>query len=244
MNEPLVPDVASVDALRPPAIDGPSQKTGGIASPLRIIASFIGLSQALAVTGAAATDGTARLVLTIFAVTFPLIVLMVFVWLLVRHPANLYAPTEYTIDTSVEVFAAALDRRQRAFEVVLADAVPDALLSAGGATQPLQARMPLASALDEALSERGVTILVDEFIPERPARIPVTERTTVQDLLDQAYFSLEPTVDAFTYGRSWVLAREDGERMVDLISGRSGADARLLSEVGIAAGDVLRAVRV
>lgn len=217
---------------------------GPIASPLRVIAKFIGLSEALAVAGAAATDGTARLMLTSFAVAFPILVLVVFVWLLVRHPANLYAPTEYTADTSVEVFAAALDRRQQAFEVVLADAVPEALLSANSSAPAPHMRTTMASALDEALNDRTVTVVLDAFRPGRPMRIPVTERTIVQDLLDQTYFSLEATVEAFTYGQSWILQREGGERLVDLGSDyrRERPDTRLLREVEIAPGDVLHAV--
>jgi hypothetical protein len=230
-------------APTPVAIGGLSQKASGVSSPLRIIASFIGLSQALAVTGAAATDGTSRLILTGFAVIFPLVVLGVFLWLLVRHPANLYAPSEYTSSTSVETFAAALDRRQRAFEVVLAQAVPEALLLAG-INEPPEARDLVAEALDSALRERAVTVHVDQFTSEPPARIPVTEQTTVQDLLDQTYFILEPAVDVFTYGRSWVLERENGERLDSLFSGEPRPDGRSLAEAGIEAGDVLRAVRV
>jgi hypothetical protein len=221
----------------------PKPKAAGVSSPLRVIASFIALSQALAITGSAATNGTARLILTIFAVTFPLIVLAVFVWLLVRHPANLYAPGEYTADTSVEKFATALDRRQRAFEVVFAEAVPEALSSTETAGRVSTSGQSLTSALDEALSERTVTIRLDDFSLEGPARIPVTKQTTVQDLLDQTYFSLKPSVGVFSYGRSWVLERENGERLNALGSAYARPDSRLLEEAGIRAGDVLRAVR-
>ena len=61
------------------------------ASPLWIIALFIALSEATAGVAAATTDGAARLIFACFAATFPVIVLFVFVWLLVKHAPKLYA---------------------------------------------------------------------------------------------------------------------------------------------------------
>lgn len=56
-----------------------------VTSPLPVIALFILLSQALAGYGAIATSGTTGTIFTCFAVSFPFVVLAVFVWLLVTH---------------------------------------------------------------------------------------------------------------------------------------------------------------
>lgn len=222
----------------------PATATESIASPLRVIARFIALSETLATAGAAATDGAARLLLTSFAVGFPLIVLTVFVWLLVRHPANLYAPMEYTAETSVDIFVSALDRRRRAFEVVLSEAVPEAVGAALPSAPSEDFRVGFAAAFDRAFRNRAVTILTEAFGYGHPTRVPVTKETTVQDLLDLTYFSLEPAVEPYTYGRSWVLAREDGKRLPDLEQGPSGMrnDRRRLGEVGISPGETLWAI--
>lgn len=56
-----------------------------VTSPLPVIALFILLSQALAGYGTIATSGTTGTIFTCFAVSFPFVVLAVFVWLLVTH---------------------------------------------------------------------------------------------------------------------------------------------------------------
>src|SRR5947209_6007553 len=59
-------------------------------------------------------DGSTRLVFTVYAVVFPVLVLAVFVWLLLAHPANLYSPTQFGAGTTIEAYVRALRREQRA----------------------------------------------------------------------------------------------------------------------------------
>ena len=82
-------------------------------SPLWIIALFIALSEFMAGVAAIATSGTTQMIFAVFAVIFPALVLILFVWLLLTHPANLYSPGQYTAGTTVETYVRALTRENR-----------------------------------------------------------------------------------------------------------------------------------
>jgi hypothetical protein len=222
-------------------------------SPLRIIALFIALSETLATVGATATDGTARMMMTTFAVSFPFVVLVLFVWLLVAHTAKLYAPSEYTADTSIESFVMATRRQQRDAHIVIRNAIGATVATqvetAEGATAASEADMRdrLIATYDEAISQFSVTVVRGLILAgAEDYQVPISDRTTVQELLDSVYFSLVPAVGPYTYGMSWVLIRGDHEVLADLGSnwaqrnGRTGDD-RPLAEVGIAAGTTLTA---
>lgn len=221
-------------------------------SPLPVIALFILLSESLAGAGAIATDGTTRIMLTIFAVSFPFVVLGVFVWLLVAHTEKLYAPSQYTPDTSIAAFAQATRRETRDAQLVargaLRAAVAPAIVSDGADVQ--QVGEQIVARYDEALEEASVK-LVRRLILDDDAEtisLPVSEATTVQELLDSIYLSIASAVGPYTYGIEWVLVREDHEALKDIGSnwaearGSSG-DERKLSEVGIGPGSTLTAIR-
>jgi len=85
------------------------------ASPLWIIALFIALSEATAGVAAIITNGVARLIFAVFAVSFPTVVFVVFVWLLVKHAPNLYAPGQYSKDITPEMYRSGIRRDERIF---------------------------------------------------------------------------------------------------------------------------------
>ena len=75
------------------------------------------------------------------------------------------------------------------------------------------------------------------------AQIPVTGETTSGDLLDAIYFELAPAVRPFTYGSSWLLAR-DGQFFTEIGTqwakrNHMVSDERTLSEIGIQPGSAL-----
>jgi hypothetical protein len=223
-------------------------------SPLRIIALFILLSEAAASGAAAATSGATRMILAIFAVAFPLIVLGVFVWLLLKHPLNLYAPHQYTSDTSIQTFASVLRQQQIASQTILEQAVSEAVVTAvavdGSPSQTSSVhavRQHVADAFSEAVRAGSITIIRSVFDGAEPVKMPVTVDTTVQDLLNAIYFALVPSVGPYTYAVEWILMTPEHKPLLNIGSGwarQQGLpeDARRLTEVGLKPGMTLTVI--
>lgn len=71
-------------------------------NPLGIIALFIVLVYALAslvTINSSSFSSLERLPLIVFLVFFPVLVLVVFAWLVTKHPGHLYAPSDFSDDT-------------------------------------------------------------------------------------------------------------------------------------------------
>jgi hypothetical protein len=229
-------------------------------SPLTIIGMFIALSEVTAGAAAIGTDGASQLILAVFAVSFPVAVFGVFLWLLLTHPANLYPPNQYTSTTTIESYAAALQRSRGINQVILGNAIVEAVSAAveanpGGAATREDIAPPIAEAVGLAFKQGGVTVHIDDdFSRPQTIVVPVLDSTPVQDLLDQIYFALAPDVPPFSYGKQWALQMDSGEtRVFDEIgsawSRRNGfsleeGDYRPLSQVGIEPGSVLQVIRL
>ncbi|HEV2945472.1 MAG TPA: hypothetical protein VGX26_10200 [Solirubrobacteraceae bacterium] len=222
----------------------------GSPSPLWIIALFIALSEATSGVAAIATNGTTEFVFTIFTVVFPVIVFCAFVWLLIRHPANLYSPGQYTDETSIEGYVAALSRENRRTQVVLGHAIGEAVASASissGRPQNTQnkqrvVRERVTRSFDSYLERSSITVDRSGVSPRlEPIRVPVTRETTIDELLDTIFFSLTPEIEPFSYGKTWVLATESDDFLEGL--GTQWAkteglqrDERPIGEVGLLPG--------
>lgn len=227
------------------------------ASPLAIIALFIGLSEATAGAAAIGTDGTSRLILSVFAVTFPVLVFGVFVWLVLTHPANLYRPDQFTETTTIEAFVGGLRRQTLASQAVLESAIRDAVSAAiyaqdsGSDISPASIAATVDQAVAAAVKQGSITVLLDQIVPgASPGSWPYSDDTTVQDLLDAVWFSFHGAIPPFTYGRQWWLVREDGSGLPE-IGGPWAArhrgrpyDDRPLASVGITPGVCLVAKRI
>jgi len=87
-----------------------TDKAPASASPLWIIALFIALSKATAGAAAAITNGVTRLIFACFAVTFPVVVFVVFTWLLIKHAPKLYAPGQYSREITPEIYRTGINR--------------------------------------------------------------------------------------------------------------------------------------
>jgi hypothetical protein len=222
------------------------------ASPLWIIALFIALSEATAGIAAIITNGPTRLIFACFAVTFPSVVFAVFVWLLVRHAPNLYAPGQYSRDITPEVYRTGISRTESIFlgRAVAKSVVP--LLGGDSETPVREADIEqVARRFEEAIAESSVSISLEDM--KRGAgqvHIPVDDGTSIQSLLDQIFFELDSTVQPGTYGRAWVLVDEKGEQLSEM--GMSWArkrlgqerDPRTIAAVGILPGAHLTATRL
>jgi hypothetical protein len=211
------------------------------ASPLWIIALFIALSEAMASVAAIATDGTTRLIFAVFAVGFPIVVLIVFLWMLLEHPVNLYSPAQYTSATPIDAYARATRRARLDAQIVFRQAAVDAIADV---TEGEGAIFQVVERFDQIVEANTLTVDRSFVMSDADsAQIPVTANTTINTLLDLIYFSISDVVEPRTYGKGWLLTDADG---VPLDIGRPWAqrrgqdlDPRTIGEAGIPLGSTL-----
>jgi hypothetical protein len=230
-------------------------------SPLWIIALFIALSEATAGVASITTNGATRLIFAIFAVAFPIIVFAVFTWLLTAHTAKLYPPDQYSENITPGIYNEGVNaHRQLVFthgtSAVFAKAVAETirvpLADEGGKfdnLSPAEQQDELYRAFELSVRESTVTVDISPIAPGAdPRLVPVSEATTVAELLDDIYFSLVPRVKPYEYMKSWMLREPSSGRIFKDMGTRwaqdRGAheDTRLLSEVGISPSSELEVV--
>jgi hypothetical protein len=226
-------------------------KAPSMASPLWIVALFIALSEATAGFAAITTNGVARMIFTCFATGFPVLVFTAFIWLLVQHTPKLYSPGQYSKEITPEVFRTGI-QISHAESINLGRAVAAALapLLWEGTDEDVLAAgaRKIAQSFEEAVVESSVTIVLSYLKPgTRDLRIPVTEDTTVTDLLDGVYLALVPWASPDSYQQTWTLLNEKGEEIP--ATGARWAkdrgmlrDERLISHAGIFPGNTLTAI--
>jgi hypothetical protein len=222
-------------------------------NPLGIIALFIVLIYgfaALTLGINSSLQAEERLPLVWFLVLFPLVVLFTFGWLVSRHHEKLYAPADYKSDDgflqgmrvrarhTVEVEAQQAALKAKVLETVTASGTPGS--EKGKAVEALVAQLS-----DEI--DRATTISIDAsaFLGDPSAQyvLPVAAYETLNDLTDEVFFKLDPNVQAFEYGHSWVLRNRDTHEVIKNARMITGAgpgkplpDSRSLGEVGIKPG--------
>ncbi len=206
-------------------------------SPLWVIALFIALSEATAGISAITTNGTTRLIFAYFAVVFPVLIFAAFIWLLIRYTDKLYAPKDWPIE-AYQV-AAKRDEQQvlsKAIAMSIAPLLPKAVANREAAVEQVGRNF------DVAVREQSVTVILDELKPGADElQIPVTERTRVDQFLNDIYFGLFPAVRAWTYGKSWTLEDSQGKVYSEMGTAWGDAhgltrDTRRITEVGILPG--------
>lgn len=77
-------------------------------TPLVIISAFVSLVEITLTVGIVQTSGSVQLILTWFAVLFPVLIAIGFFVLLWSKPYHLYAPTEYSQSGSASEFISAI----------------------------------------------------------------------------------------------------------------------------------------
>ncbi|MBK7875554.1 MAG: hypothetical protein IPJ77_07355 [Planctomycetes bacterium] len=230
-------------------------------NPLGVIALFIVLIYGIAALTLGlntSLQGTERTPLVWFLVTFPLLVLGVFSWLVCRHHEKLYAPGDYRSD---DVFLVRKDVRERhAAELEtqqeqLKAQIQELVVAYGKHRKDDSAEadslaVQVARAVDKATN---ITVDGRTFTGNESAvySFPVAMLDSVSALGDEVYFKINEYTRPYFYGHTWVLRNKASGQVLKTRGMSSGLpagtpvhDERALSEVGIKPGDELVIERV
>lgn len=221
-------------------------------NPLGIIALFIVLIYGFAAMTLGFNDRlevTERVPLVWFLVIFPVIVLLLFGWLVSCHHEKLYSPSDFRSD---EIFLKKTIINQRRNEEFLADnedlrkrirqTVEDLLKAE---SEPGEFAERVTKAVEDATT---LTIDASAFLDQKDAvfSFPIAAFETLGDLTDMVYFKLSSKVRPYQYGSVWILRnKETGEvirtlrMLLGAPEGKAIRDVRYLREVGIHAGATL-----
>ena len=201
-----------------------------IKTPLGIIALFISVTETVLGIGVTQTSGGIQITITVFVLSFPLIIAGTFFFILWKKPWALYAPTEYGDGTNVEDYVREMSGKAKPSEELqiypqIQQSIRDALVSPQIITELSKivlseastARKTVKEILNDAVIKAEDTILKGAFftVDSRPFagangsvwQIPYSNYTTVDSLLDNIYFALEMIIPPFTYTTVWVLGR-------------------------------------
>jgi hypothetical protein len=229
-----------------------------VRNPLGLMSIFVALCEVIAGLAATQATGWVQGAFAVFAVVFPIGVIVVFITILWKRPELWYSPADFSRDTPVQAFVDAMNSRRNreraaideSLRVAVQEEVTRLAPSAGGDERVADR---IVTATKRELANRSVTIEIDR-ITEDPTTPPlefvVDDGTTVSDLLDFVYFGIAVFVRQFTYGQSWILRDRRTGQTYDEIGTRyirtrgRNRDRRRLTEVGIKPGADLIAERL
>lgn len=222
-----------------------------VLGPLWIISLFLGTSEIVVAVATTQASGWIQAMLAIFAVAFPTLVSILFFYTLWYNNKVLYAPRDFAEGTSVTEYVIAMSQTTRRRRDVVESALRAELkgqLEKLGTTDAQ--RDEILESVSTAARRTEVTVDITEFSPDaEPLTIPVDERSTVNELLDGVWFAISDQVDAYTYGKSWLLRDNETGRVFNQIGTRyarrqlrAGRDIRELTVVGIEPGASLSAI--
>lgn len=240
-----------------------SQATPKVLTPLWIIALFLSLAETILGIAVTQTSGGIQVSLTVFVLSFPVLVAIGFFAILWNRPYVFYSPSEFGA-LDVLRYVEAMQRSPSPTPDVYS-LVQDQIRTTLGSAETI-------SALREALNA-GAGSSLDGDIAEALTRIAATtsERvrgagflsfdsrpllqdrgqewnevfadfSSVSDLLDTVWSRLAPHVPPFTYAKSWAIQDAASGRIFTSLGSawarQSGAqrDYRPLHEVGLAPG--------
>jgi hypothetical protein len=233
-------------------------------SPLGIIALFIVLVYGFASLVVGASESIIaeeRVIIVYFMVSFPVLVLAMFGWLVSKHHQKLYTPNDYkNPDSFFDVFVHGEKNKSKISKIdeTITSQIEEVLGS-----QELREKLKnfdevednlkgLAQQLTNQIREKTfVKIDISSFSNEdNPVlELPVDAFLTVREFLDEVFMHLE-YVDAFEYGYTWVLQNSatarvvESQGMIDNIPKWKGfEDNRPLESVGLHAGQTFKVTR-
>ncbi|MBS7777654.1 hypothetical protein [Acidovorax sp. CCYZU-2555] len=218
-------------------------------NPLGIIALFIVLIYgfaALTLGFNSRLEATERIPLVYFLVSFPVVVLLLFGWLVSCHHEKLYAPSDFRSD---EIFLNRASASNLHVEALRADGAELEKKILESVTNLLNTSTPPKEIAEQVAKEvqEATTFTVDaaDFLgrPDAVYTYPIAAFDTISDLTNHIYFQLTPKVRPFQYGSLWVIRNKATNEILRtvrmLIGGSPGkpiSDIRSLKEAGVFPG--------
>lgn len=218
-----------------------------VLTPLWIIALFISLTETVLGVGVIQTSGGVQIALTVFVLSFPLLIAGTFFFTLWKKPWVLYAPMEYGTGTDVKDFVREMSGKtplgelqiysqiQQSIQDTLASPEVIAKLSKVPLRGEYADREIVKNILSDAAAKAEENIRQQAFltIDSRPFesngghiwQVPYDRSNTVRSLLNDIFFSLRKgtsSLPAHNYGKVWIL-RDTTSGRVFTNMGRSWA---------------------
>lgn len=240
----------------PEAPDAPTARLrgqGGL-NPLWIVSLFLGVAEATMGIAATQVDGWVQGLFAVFSVLFPVAVATAFFAVLWNRPYVLYAPADYAGHTGVKEFVDAVslpaERSMGAVESSLRAAVEEAAASRIDLPGERDALVEqVVASTRDGVRRREITIDLFSLGMRSPLVIAPTPDTTVDELLNTVYFTINHRVDPYTYGISWLLRSERSGTLYSAmgtawaqLQDRGEFDERRLASAGIHPGAELAVV--
>lgn len=207
-------------------VSGNGVATPRIMNPLWVVSLFLTLSEVTVGLAATQASGWVQGLLAVFAVVFPCAVFAAFFTVLWKRPFVLYAPGDFTADTPIATFVGAMQssslREAEAVDAAVRRAVEVIV-------REERTRGEISTKESEELIETAVRVGTDDYrnrlltvdlttfdsaLGPEPFTTPISDRTSVDQVLNLLYFALSPKVKPYTYGRDWVLYDPDTKKML------------------------------
>ncbi|MCA1600651.1 MAG: hypothetical protein LC776_03050 [Acidobacteria bacterium] len=230
----------------------PSGQAPRILNPIWLISLFVGLTEVTTGIAATQTSGWTQKIFTIFSVLFPSMVASLFFLILWKKPAVLYAPGDYTEQTSVSTFASALsssaNRNYATIESVIQSTIETILpplLEGSNSTDRKSVVNKAVAAAHRDLLNRIIEVDLSSIYgtSQEPLRIPVSDSSTVSEVLNQVWRSIAEYFDPFTINKDWFIVDSSTGAVLDKMGAEWARknlgtewDYRLIGEVGITPG--------
>lgn len=232
-------------------------------SPLWVISLFLSLSETVLGIGVLKTEGEIQAALTVFVISFPVLVAVAFFIVLWNRPQVFYRPSDFgNLDPSsftrgmtprsdqpemIEIISRELESK------VVSEEVASRALQLGHSADSSALLDELRRAVSDAMkaikTEAFVRVDAHSVTGQKNAiwEIPYDGHVSVAAFLDDVWFRLREhlPIPPFSYGKDWVLkdssTENSFERLGVLWARERGLaqDRRLLTEVGIHPGMIL-----
>ncbi|MFH8386969.1 hypothetical protein ACH4E7_39660 [Kitasatospora sp. NPDC018058] len=230
-----------------------------VLNPLWIISLFLGLAEVTVGVAATQAHGWIQGMLATFSVVFPSAVAAAFFGVLLTRPFVLYAPKDYPNAPSIEAYVTAVSstagRNLQNVEAAVRTAVEEVVVP-----RLPPAEREVSEALVEAavraartdFQRRSVEVDISGIDPKGPVKVLTfpMESMTVSKFLDAIYLAVQDELEAYSYGRQWLLHEPaTGKTFTEIgtawwkSQGFNPKDNRSLREIGIEEGTRLVAVR-
>jgi hypothetical protein len=228
-------------------------------NPLGIIALFIVLIYgfaALVVGFSSNLNTNERLPIIWFLVIFPIIVILVFAWLVSCHYEKLYGPKDYG---NAKLFLETLQKRRKDgsdlnnLEKIIEEKTKLIMNSNEFMNTKSESKSTVvAEKFKKEIRKAYFTIDAREFTNsnENIFDLPIWNFKYLSDLIDEIYFLLIDYVNIYQYGYSWVIQDISTNEIIKnkrilngMKAGTPAKDYRSLSDVGILGNKIYKVIK-